>query len=144
MSYQKWFKAHGSKHKQIVEKLLLQGLDKKAIIDYFDFENMVLNEASFCPLYAEHKKCHEMESLNCYLCACPNFRFNDAGFEKRGDKTLFSSCDINSKEGRSGEYGEAIHQDCSKCSVPHHKRYVEKNFDEDWFVIMSACNQKVS
>jgi hypothetical protein len=141
MSYQKWFEEHGTKHKVIVNKLTKQGLDKKQIIDYFDFENMVKMENDFCPLYAENKKCHDMKTLNCYLCACPNFRFNDAGFEKQEDKTLFSYCDIESKDGKPGVYGDAIHQDCSGCGVPHHRNYVEKHFDLDWFKVMGVCDK---
>lgn len=141
MSYTSWFNEHADKHKKIVDKLRDKGLSKEQIIDYFDFENMVKEEKDFCPLYAENKKCHDMESLNCYLCACPNFRFDDAGVEKIDTKTKYSFCDIESKDGKAGVYGNAIHQDCSKCGVPHHRSYVEKHFDFDWRVIMQKCNQ---
>jgi len=140
MSYKSWFDEHATKHKIIVEKLVSQGLDKEQIIDYFEFENMVKHEKEFCPLYVENKKCHDMESLNCYLCACPNFRFKDEGIEKVEDKTKFSICNIESKDGRVGVYGEAIHQDCSGCGVPHHRTYVEKHFDLDWEKVMFKCN----
>jgi hypothetical protein len=139
VSYISWFEQHSTKHKLIVDKLVLQGLNKEEIIEYFDFDNMVKMENEFCPLYEEPKKCHDMESLNCYLCACPNFRFDDKGVEKIEDKTKYSFCDIDSKDGRVGVYGESIHQDCSKCGVPHHKNYVEKNFDLDWKKVMSRC-----
>jgi hypothetical protein len=146
MSYIKWFEEQAAKHKAVMKRLLAEGLDKEAIIAYFDFENMRVKEPDFCPLYREKnedgtlgKKCHDMESLNCYLCACPNFRFRDEGFEKREGKTLYSHCSIDSKEGRQGVYGEAIHQDCSKCSVPHHVSYIRKHYDEDWKTIMKAC-----
>jgi hypothetical protein len=139
MSYTSWFDAHAAKHKKIVQKLQKQEFTKEQIIDYFDFENMVKAEPEFCPLYAEHKKCHEMESLNCYLCACPNFRFKDDGLQKIEDKTQYSFCDIDSKDGAQGIYGQAIHQDCSKCSVPHHRSYVEKHFDLDWKKVMQKC-----
>ncbi|MBU1216559.1 hypothetical protein KJ870_01335 [bacterium] len=139
MSYTSWFDAHAAKHKKIVQKLQKQEFTKEQIIDYFDFENMVKAEPEFCPLYAEHKKCHEMESLNCYLCACPNFRFKDEGVGKIEDKTQYSFCDIDSKDGAQGIYGESIHQDCSKCGVPHHRSYVEKHFDLDWKKVMQKC-----
>ena len=100
---------------------------------------MVKNENDFCPLYKDNKKCHEMESLNCYLCACPNFRFDDKGIKEVNNNTQYSFCNIDSKDGRQGVYGDKIHQDCSKCTVPHHKIYVEKNFDLDWKKIMSSC-----
>ena len=139
MSYSTWFNEHATKHKKIVDKLVSKGYTQEQIIEYFDFESMVKNENDFCPLYKDNKKCHEMESLNCYLCACPNFRFDDAGIKEVNKNTQYSFCDIESKDGKQGVYGDKIHQDCSKCGVPHHKSYVEKNFDLDWKKIMSSC-----
>lgn len=139
MSYTNWFNEHADKHKIIVDKLVLRGYTKEEIIDYFDFDNMVKEENDFCPLYKEPKKCHDMSSLNCYLCACPNFRFDDEGIAKKEDKTQYSLCDIDSKDGRQGIYADKIHQDCSKCTVPHHRSYVEKQFDLDWKKIMKSC-----
>jgi len=146
MSYIRWFEDHAEKHRKLVQKLLAEGLDKEEIIAYFDFENMVRNEPDFCPLYREKneegtlgKKCHDMEHLNCYLCACPNFRFKDGGLEEREGKTVYSFCAIDSKEGRQGVYGDKIHQDCSQCTVPHHVSYVRKHFDTEWKKIMKAC-----
>jgi Zn-finger protein len=136
MSYTSWYNEHANKHKLIVDKLVAKNYSKEQIIDYFDFESMVKNEPGFCPLYAENKKCHNMKSLNCYLCACPNFRFKDEGIEKVEDKTKYSFCSIASKDGKIGVYGNAIHQDCSGCTVPHHKEYVSKHFDLDWRKIM--------
>ncbi len=140
MGYKSWFDNHAKKHKDIVDKLVTDGFTKEQIIDYFDFDNMVKEENDFCPLYKENRKCHEMESLNCYLCACPNYRFNDEGIKKVEEKTQFSFCDIDSKDGQQGIYGDKIHQNCSGCSVPHHKSYVEKNFDLEWKKIMQKCN----
>lgn len=140
MSYKSWFDEHAAQHKKIVAKLVACGNDKEQIIEYFDFDNMVKNEPGFCPLYADNKKCHDMESLNCYLCACPNFRFDDKGIKKVGENTQYSFCDIESKDGRQGVYGDKIHQDCSKCGVPHHKAYVKKNFDLDWKIAMKNCS----
>ena len=139
MGYNEWVQKHAAKHKNIVEKLVQQGYSKEKIIDYFDFENMKEKEVDFCPLYAKNKKCHDMDELNCYLCSCPNFRFNDAGIKKVEEKTQFSYCNIDSKDGKQGVYGEKIHQDCSLCSVPHHRAYVEKHFDLDWAKIMKIC-----
>ena len=140
MGYSQWMQQHGQKHKVIVDKLLAQEYTQEQIINYFDFENMKKEEFDFCPLYAKDKKCHDMESLNCYICACPNFRFSDAGIQKVGSATQFSLCNIESKDGRQGLYGDKIHQDCSKCSVPHHRSYVEKHFDLDWGEMMQACS----
>lgn len=140
MGYDTWFNEHAIKHEKIVKKLLEKELSKEQIIDYFDFENMVKEEKDFCPLYKDHKKCHDMETLNCYLCACPNFRFNDEGITKVEDKTQYSFCDIDSKDGEQGVYGEKIHQNCSGCSVPHHRAYVERNFDYNWKTVMQKCS----
>jgi len=139
MTYKSWFDAHAKQHKEIVEKLVACGKTKDKIIEYFVFENMVKNEPDFCPLYAQNKKCHDTKHLNCYLCACPYFRFSDAGVEKVDGKTKFSFCSIDAKKGKAGVYGDAIHQDCSACTVPHAKSYVEKNFDLDWTKIMNKC-----
>lgn len=139
MGYNDWLLQHAKKHKAIVEKLLQKGYDQEGIIEYFDYDNMAKNEVDFCPLYVKGKKCHDIEELNCYLCSCPNFRFNDAGIDKIDGKTRYSFCSINSKDGRAGVYGEKIHQDCSGCGVPHSKEYVKKHFDYDWMKIMKGC-----
>ena len=139
MTYQEWYEEHANKHKTIVEKLQKKGLSKEEIVEYFDFENMVKMEKDFCLLYSENKKCHDVKTLNCYLCACPHFRFKDEGFEKIENKTKYSFCSIDAKDGKTAIYGDAIHQDCSACTVPHHKSYILKNFDYDWKNIMKKC-----
>ncbi len=149
MTYRSWYEEQADRHKAVMKKLLEKGLTKEEIIAYFDFENMVKEEPDFCPLYTEKnsdgtlgKKCHEMKRLNCYLCACPNFRFNDEGLSQQAGKTLFSRCAIDSKDGVQGVYGNTIHQDCSNCAVPHHLRYIEKHYDEDWKKIMKeSCTE---
>jgi len=135
MSYSSWVQTHGEKHKAIMAKL--KHLSDDEVIAYFRFENMVEKEPDFCLLYKENKKCHNMEDLNCYLCACPNFRFDDEGFKKIEKKTLYSTCSIESKDGDQFILEDAIHQDCSGCFVPHHEAYIKKVFDRDWFNIMS-------
>ncbi|HIQ46948.1 MAG TPA: hypothetical protein EYH57_04925 [Sulfurovum sp.] len=137
MTYSEWFYEHGNKHKEIMERLTHLSADE--VITYFRFDNMVKNEPDFCPLYKENKKCHDIPELNCYLCACPNFKFRDNGFSKRGDKMLFSVCSINSKEGGQFISDDAIHQDCSKCFIPHYESYIRRMFDRDWFEIMENC-----
>ena len=125
MSYQSWHQEHAQKHKKLLEKL--RGLSDDEIIKYFRFENMVVKEPDFCPLYKENKKCHDMENLNCYFCACPNFRVE----EKK------STCAIKSKDGGSIKSPDGfIHQDCSKCTVPHKVEYVRKHFNRDWLKVM--------
>ena len=137
MGYSEWFEKHATKHKKIVDKLVDKGFTQEQIIDYFDFDNMVENENDFCPLYKEPKKCHDMEKLNCYLCACPNFRFNEEGLGSYNEFKILSECSIDNGEKFAGK--GVIHQDCSSCSVPHHKAYIEKNFDLNWKKIMSEC-----
>ncbi len=134
MTYNSWYQAHGEKHKAIMSKLV--HLSDDEVINYFRFENMVEKEPDFCPLYKEHKKCHDMEVLNCYLCACPNFRFDDKGLEKVENRTLYSICNIESKDGSQYFTDDAIHQNCSGCLVPHNEAYINKVFDRDWFKIM--------
>ena len=142
MSYAKWFEKHSKKHKIIVDKLRKQNYTKDQIIEYFCYENMQKNELDFCPLYKDNKKCHDMQKLNCYLCACPNFRFNDDVIKVIDGKKQYSFCDIDSKDGEQSIYGDKIHQNCTNCLVPHHKSYVEKVFDYDWGKIMGECCYK--
>ena len=135
MTYEEWFIQQGNLHANVMKKLTDKSIDE--VIEYFRFENMVKNEPEFCPLYKDNKKCHDMEDLNCYFCACPNFRFKDKGFEKTADgKTLFSVCNIKSKDGSQYIGENYIHQNCSGCTVPHKEKYIKKHFSRDWFEVM--------
>jgi Zn-finger protein len=128
MSYTKWFKNHAKKHQDIVKNI-----DKSDPIEYFKWENISKTNIDFCPLFAKNKKCHNTKDLNCYLCACPNFRFNDDG------KKVKSWCSINSVDGRQIEHNGIVHQDCSGCTIPHDKDYIKDHFDVDWLNIMKDC-----
>ena len=139
MSYASWFEEHAKKHAKIMQKLENRSDDE--VIEYFLYENMVKNEPDFCPLYAKSKKCHEMEELNCYLCACSNFRFDDGGFENIDGKSLKSYCSIDSKDGKQFVGKDAVHQDCSKCTVPHKKSFIKKVFKRDWLEIMKEVRE---
>ena len=135
MTYEEWFIQQGNLHANVMKKLTDKSVDE--VIEYFKFENMVKNEPDFCPLYKDNKKCHDMEDLNCYLCACPNFRFKMEGFEKTDDgKTLFSVCNIKSRVGSQYIGEDYIHQNCSGCIVPHRTKYIKKNFNRNWFEVM--------
>ncbi len=125
MSYKTWFENHAQKHKKIINKL--DGFSDDEIIEYFDYENMKDKEIDFCPLYKDNKRCHDIEELNCYMCGCSNFRLT----------TEKSFCNINSKYGDTivGKNG-FIHQDCSKCAIPHGKFFIKKNFNKDWKIMM--------
>jgi len=128
MGYTAWFEQHAKKHANLISKI-----PKEQLITYFRWENISKTDVDFCPLFKEGKKCHTMENLNCYLCACPNFRFDDNA------KVLKSWCSIDSKEGSTIEHNGIIHQDCSGCTVPHHETYIEKHFDTNWKAIMIKC-----
>ena len=134
MTYEEWFQKQGKLHANVMKKLVDKSIDE--VIEYFRFENMVKNEPDFCPLYKDNKKCHDYEDLNCYLCACPNFRFKDEGFEKVEDKTLYSKCNINSRDGSQYVGENYIHQNCSGCIVPHREKCIKKNFSRNWFEVM--------
>ena len=135
MTYEEWFIQQGNLHANVMKKLTDKSVDE--VIEYFKFENMVKNEPDFCPLYKDNKKCHDMEDLNCYLCACPNFRFKMEGFEKTDEgKTLFSVCSIKSRDGSQFIGDDYIHQNCSGCIVPHRAKYIKKNFNRNWFEVM--------
>lgn len=140
MSYESWYIRHGNKHRVIVDRLIELGYTKEGIIAYFDFDSMVVNEPDFCVLYAQPKKCHSIEKLSCFLCACPLFRFNDNGFEMRGGHQVRSYCEVTSKYGSQHLFGDVIHQDCTNCVLPHSAKYVHSHFDANWFSIMRDCN----
>ena len=126
-----------------MEKLKEKRTDE--ILEYFEYDNMKVNEKDFCPLYEKDQKCHDIKELNCYLCGCPNFRFNDGGFKKENGKILYSYCDIDSKKGTTFQTKEAIHQNCSACHVPHKKEYIKKVFDRDWKKVMkeTLCGKSI-
>jgi hypothetical protein len=138
MTYKEWLSLHVKKHRTIMQKL--SGLEKEEILEYFKYENMKKNEPNFCPLYAQNKKCHDMEELNCYLCACPHFRFCDEGIKEVEGKMLFSFCQIASKSGKFFESAEVIHQDCSCCTLPHTKNFILKVFERDLSKILSVSS----
>jgi hypothetical protein len=135
MTYLKWFEAHAKKHKNVVDELVSKNYAKERIIEYFDFDNMVKNEKSFCLLYEENKKCHDIKKLNCFLCACPHFRFNDEGLREEGEMRIYSECSIGL--GAEFTHQASVHHDCTSCVLPHKSSYVDKNFDLDWKKIMN-------
>ncbi len=142
MGYLQWYKVFASKHRAIVEEL--KGLSDEEVLAYFDYDNMRKRHPDFCHLYAEGIKCHDIEDLNCYLCACPLFRFCDTGIDKIGEKIRYSLCAIDSRWSATVETDTTVHQDCSNCPVPHRWSFIEKYFDRDWRNIMrkvSMCEE---
>ncbi|MDD3342444.1 MAG: hypothetical protein PHR87_02590 [Sulfurospirillaceae bacterium] len=140
MSYFIWFHQHALKHHQIIDKLLTQNYNKIQIIDYFKFENMLQKEPEFCLLYQKKIKCHERDYLNCYLCACPYFRFNDEGIKAENGILIKSQCAISSSQASYFINENIAHLDCSLCIVPHTKAFIQKHFDYEWIKIMQACD----
>ena len=134
MTYIEWFESHANKHEEIMKTLT--HLSDDDVIDYFIYENMQEKHPDFCPLYEQNKKCHDMEELNCYFCACNHFLFSDDGLEKKDNKTVYSLCKIDAKEGRIFESDNAIHQDCSACLIPHKRSVIKKYFSRNWREIM--------
>jgi Zn-finger protein len=128
MTYQDWVDAQAIIHKEVMSRLT--HLKDDEVIEYFDFENMVKNEPDFCPLYKTNTKCHDIENLNCYLCACPHFKVQETQ----------SICSINCKDGSSMTAPDGyVHQDCSNCYIPHKKEYVKNYFNRDWKAIFTDC-----
>ena len=72
-----------------------------------------------------------IETLNCFSCGCPYFRLNN------DDSEILSYCSINHKNGGQMKAKKGIHQDCSKCTVPHKVNFVRRNFNKDWNQIMA-------
>jgi hypothetical protein len=138
LTYAEWYHNHARKHTEIVSEL--RHLTDDELIDYFDFDNMKVKHPDFCPLYPKDQKCHDMERLNCYLCACMHFRFNDDGIKAINDKTLYSYCGIDSKNRGIYEDSKSIHNDCSNCKVPHKKHVIEKYFSRNWKEMMKNCD----
>ncbi|NWF67402.1 MAG: hypothetical protein HXX81_08060 [Campylobacterales bacterium] len=134
MRYIDWFLNHAKKHQHIMKKL--EHLSDDEIIDYFDFKNMVIYEVEFCLLYSKNRKCHEIESLNCYFCGCLNFRFNENSTFFKNGKKIVSYCSINSPDGEIFETDTVIHQNCTNCDIPHKKEFVKEYFNRNWLECM--------
>ncbi len=140
MTYDAWFEAHATKHEKVLQKLLLKGMSEDEIIAYFRFENMLRHEPDFCDLYKTQTKCHDTTALNCYLCACPNFRFFSQP-KQEAKQMIHSICSIDSKDGGRFIHENNVHQDCSGCLIPHQEAYIKANFAINWKKIMQGCPQ---
>jgi len=122
MTYDEWKKQHAEDKAEIIKRNNLTSAED--IVAYFRFENMVVKEVNYCPLYKDNVKCHDMEKLNCYYCGCPYFKVNDNP-KTIGKTTIASVCIIDSKfkdvfyENPDVNNVVKIHCDCSKCYIPH-------------------------
>jgi Zn-finger protein len=129
MRYSDWYEKFVQRRDDIVDKLPLS--DARTVADYFDYDNISRKDISFCPLFERGVKCHDMESLNCYFCACPYFRFDDDGLDEVDGKRLYSICTIDAPRGKRLIRGDVIHQDCSECTIPHSKSFVMKRLGKN-------------
>jgi len=126
MTYDEWISKNNIDKNIILNKL--KNLTKDEVIEYFNFENMVINEPNYCLLYKTNTKCHNIDKLNCYNCACPHFKYDNTVING-----VASICEINSKFAST--YNEVsgdnikIHCDCSNCTIPHNKKHIEKHYD---------------
>ncbi|NLC28631.1 MAG: hypothetical protein GX780_07660 [Campylobacteraceae bacterium] len=126
-SYKYWLNSHTIKKEKIVNYLRLKGLCSEEVVDYFVFENMALKERDFCPLYAKNQKCHDIEYLNCFFCACPHFVFKDEGlFVRENGIIVKSRCAINSSFSKVVLNEKEEHLDCSNCTLPHIYSFLTK------------------
>lgn len=119
MTYTEW----GTDHLEKIDPILneLKGESISAIIDYFDYENMVKEQLDFCPLYRTYTKCHVTYKLNCLLCSCNHFQYSDhepISVKPDGTKVM-SICNIGSKQAQEFIVDGVSHCDCSKCCIPH-------------------------
>jgi Zn-finger protein len=115
MNFKEWYENHREKQKTIVQKLA--HLSDEELMEYFEYENMRVKERDFCPLYSQEKKCHDIEKLNCFFCACPEFNFVN---EKE------SFCSIGSRFGKKIEFNGGFLQDCSKCFIAHKRGFIRR------------------
>ena len=129
MTYSKWQLENLNKRSKLQRKLESWGLNHKEVIDYFNYDNMVKNQPEYCGLYADNTKCHDMENLNCYLCACPHFVVHEPPASVN-DTIVHSGCSVNSKFAAEFQTDKDIHCDCSNCTVPHTVSVALKHYEQ--------------
>ncbi len=135
MSYLEWFISHGKKHRKIVDKISYLSDDE--IVEYFRFENMLKFEPNFCPLYIKKIKCHSIDDLNCYLCGCPYFLFDDEVLKVDSNSNIVKSlCSIDAKDSAFIEHNGIVHLNCSFCELPHKESFIKKHFHRGLVKIM--------
>ena len=129
MTFTEWVQKHEQEKNKILAKL--SHLNTKQLVDYFEYENMKVNEPTFCPLYETNTKCHNLPDgkLNCYFCACPYFVYTDGEpLSIDHGMKVYSKCSIESVFAMKfiwEENGEDNCQcDCSQCFIPHKKSVV--------------------
>lgn len=120
---QKWEENHKKEILKELEQasieLTIQNIPK--IINETSFETRSEKYPKKCPYYQKNplKSCHpEVEDLNCFLCACPNYT----------SKSEQGGCRINSKQGK-WTYHPNLPKgrvwDCSDCNKYHSPKAIE-------------------
>jgi len=133
VSYDEWLKEFKAKRSEIVRRLVADGYSDREIAAYFEFDNMKVKQDKFCPLYSQNKKCHNVEYLNCFNCACPYFEIIDEPIEI-DDRKLVSWCTIDSKYAKLFvDDNDNVHCDCTDCTVPHTKKSAVKYVSRETF-----------
>jgi len=128
MTFKEWEDDHVEKVEVILKKL--EGESKLAITNYFDYDNMVKMEPDFCPLYATNTKCHDIDSLNCFLCSCPFFKYSDdLPLRTENGIDVMSVCVIDSNTAGTFTQNGKQQCDCSGCHIPHKKRFVKRHLE---------------
>ena len=127
MTYAEWSTDYVTKRSNLITELAKQDYNIEQIINYFDFDNMVANQPTYCGLYASSTKCHNIDKLNCFFCGCPHFTYKDEGTIQPNGRTLYSSCNINAIKGSEFITDGAVHQDCSNCEIPHRPNFAHIN-----------------
>lgn len=139
MTYNEWITEHDKNLKNILVKL--DGSSTDDIVNYFRYENMVINEPDFCPLYRAKTKCHNTDNLNCFYCGCPFFESSDdKPFEIRDSKKVMSRCVVNSRFAQDFIHEDIIQCDCSNCMIPHTDNIVKQHFNSLDNNIEDACS----
>jgi len=120
---QKWEINH---MKTVVKELKTEGIGLTVenipkMIEYMSFEKRSKRDSSQCPYYQKNppEPCHDIEELNCLLCACPNYQ----------SEKLEGGCEIDSKKGKYHHHEklpEGKIWDCSDCKINHSPKEIEK------------------
>ena len=126
---------------RVIRRIFESGLEFNVekvpqIVREMSYENQKMKNPSDCPCYSS-KPCHtNVDDLNCFLCACPNYD------TKNKDKVGFiGGCKIGSLKGvylsniYSGNRNLGfLIWDCSNCTIPHSCEFAEnflrKDFEE--------------
>lgn len=122
MTFDRWISTHTKKKNKVLLKLI--GKTDVEIVEYFKWDNMVINEPKYCELYSTKSKCHNVDNLNCLLCGCPFFKVTPEAEQASTGVIEMSSCSINSKYKEifsfTNDAGRVCTQcDCTNCTVNH-------------------------